>query len=171
MPKAWPERIDPTRWAEQGKEIVGHCPLADLERLVTSLSAAEGGVDFRLCFGTDTEGRHLVTGRITTHLSLLCQRCLSPFGFPVDREVSLCVVEDLDSVDRLPAAYDPLMVEDGFVSVREVVEDELLLSLPVVATHALEQCPARAVLAQYAAEEPQEGVGKPNPFSILRSVS
>jgi uncharacterized protein len=84
--------------------------------------------------------------------------------------VLLGVVEDLAAADRLPAELDPLLIE-GPTSVREMVEDELILALPVVAMHEHAQCPAREVLEQYVPQAgSSDGEERHNPFAILTSL-
>ncbi|CAK0740334.1 23S rRNA accumulation protein YceD [Gammaproteobacteria bacterium] len=153
-------------------EISGSYPLAALERLAPLLHQAEGEVAFRLHFSKDREGRRLVTGQVAARLVLVCQRCLAPTWFPVEREVLLGIVANLAAADQLPAELDPLVVADT-LSIREMVEDELILELPVVAMHEIDQCPAREVLEQYVPgeEEGSNGLARPNPFAVLKSLN
>ena len=141
--------IDPVRWANQGVAIKGGYSLATLDRLVPLLHTSEGEVTFALSFECNEEGRRVVRGQIAAKLVLLCQRCLAPMIFSVDRVVSLCVAEDLAAVDRLPNTCEPLLLEKGLVSVHTLVEDELILDLPVVALHDLTQCPAQTLIERY----------------------
>ncbi|CAK0760703.1 conserved hypothetical protein [Gammaproteobacteria bacterium] len=126
MSNPWPELIDPVRLADQGGEICGSYPLAALDRLVPLLHQVEGEVAFRLRFARDNEGRRVVLGQVSARLCLTCQRCLMPTWFSVAREVRLGVVADITAADQLPTELDPLVVE-GATSVREMVEDELIL--------------------------------------------
>ncbi len=168
MSKPWPEFIDPVRSANQGQEISGSYPLVGLDRLAASLHQADGEAEFRLCFATSPEGRRVVSGQVSARVSLLCQRCLMPFWFPIERDVLLGVVADLAAASQLPDELEPLVAE-GVVSVREMVEDELLLALPVVATHPLDECPAREVLEQYGQGECCTLAGQRNPFAVLKT--
>jgi uncharacterized protein len=95
-----------------------------------------------------------------------------PTWLPVEREVLLGVVEDLTAADQLPTELDPLLVEGSATSVREMVEDELLLTLPVVAMHERTQCPGREVLEQYVPRtEENEEAERLTPFAILKAAS
>jgi len=171
MSNPWPELIDPVRLADQGVDISGSYPLVALDRLVPLLHQTEGVVDFRLRFERDIGGRRLVKGQVLARLSLTCQRCLMPTWFSVKREVLLGIVANLTAANQLPVELDPLVVENT-LSVREIVEDELLLELPVVAMHEIDQCPAREVLEQYVPreEEGRDGPEKPNPFAALKLI-
>jgi uncharacterized protein len=152
-------------------EFSGSYPLVALERLAPLLHQTEGEVGFWLSFERNADGQRVVRGKISTQLSLICQRCLTPTYFPVEREVLLGVVENLTAADQLPIDLDPLLVE-GLVSVREIVEDELLLALPVVATHERDHCPADEVLKQYLPQkENNDEKEMSNPFSVLKSIT
>jgi uncharacterized protein len=170
MSKSWPELIDPIRLADQEQEICGSYPLAALERLVPLLHQVEGEVSFRLRFTRDVDGRRIVKGNVSSRLCLTCQRCLMPAWFPVEREVLLGVVGDLAAADRLPSELEPLLLVEGATSVRDMVEDELILALPVVAMHEPDQCSAQEVIEQYVLGEDGSDEGETiNPFAILKS--
>jgi uncharacterized protein len=171
MSKPWPEFINPLRLANQGVEFNGSYPLSALDRLVPQLQQAQGEVSFRFCFTKDIEGRQVVKGSVVARLCLTCQRCLMPLWFPVDREVFLGIVEDLAAADHLPVEMDPLLVEGDTTSVRAMVEDELILALPVVAMHERADCTAGEILELYDAltEEDHSSEEKLNPFAALRT--
>ena len=142
MTKSTPELIDPLRLADQGRELRGSYPLATLERLVPMLHQPQGEVNFTLRFSRVGDGTRLVRGKVQATLVLTCQRCLMPMEFLVDQSVCLGVIETLRAADLLSEELEPLLVE-GPVSLRDLVEDELLLAVPVVARHDLHECPAR----------------------------
>ncbi len=84
-------------------------------------------------------------------------------------EFYLGLVKSESEGDRLPDRYEPLIVETGSVSVAAIVEDELILALPIIARHPeLEACSAQVPLVkglrQDEGEAPKERV---NPFSVL----
>ncbi|CAK0765211.1 23S rRNA accumulation protein YceD [Gammaproteobacteria bacterium] len=146
MRKSWPELIDPFRLADQEREIRGTYPLAKLDRLIPSLHSPEGEVVFALHFGRDLESKPVIHGQVTTKLSLICQRCLTPMWFLIDCPVFLGIVQSMSEADRLPEEAEPLLVTETLVSIQELIEDELILALPIVATHEMEECPARETL-------------------------
>lgn len=146
MSKSWPELIDPLRLADQGREIHGTYPLATLARLTPSLDSLEGEVVFVLHFMREAGGRPVVRGQITTKLSLTCQRCLTPMWFLVDRPISLGIVQSMSEADQLPEELEPLLITETLTSIQELIEDELILALPIVASHEMEECPVSNVL-------------------------
>ncbi|MES2584859.1 MAG: YceD family protein [Pseudomonadota bacterium] len=95
-----------------------------------------------------------------------CQRCLGPVDVPVsfEREFRFVASEAVAEVEDEESEEDVLVLSREF-NLLELVEDELLMALPVVPKHDV--CPG-AVKLQVAdpdfAEEEQE---KPNPFAVL----
>ncbi len=168
-----PHYIDPQRLAEQQAELAGSYPLAALDRLVSSLHSATGEVTFQLSFGMSGD-RAVVTGQVATRLPLTCQRCLRPVSWSVNRDISLGVILNPDQVADLPDCYEPLVVApDGTVALRDIVEDELILELPVVAFHPLAVCPARDQVSNYGPGETEaleELDQRPNPFAVLQGL-
>ncbi|MBS0359566.1 MAG: DUF177 domain-containing protein [Proteobacteria bacterium] len=110
--------------------------LSELERLSPQLCDSDGQVQVTLDFGTDLEGQAYVKGAVSANLSLICQRCMQPMDYPVESQFSLGVVKDADAIEKLSSQYEPLLVrEDGTVETAELIEEELLLSLPIVPKH------------------------------------
>jgi uncharacterized protein len=106
-------------------------PLAELPRLAESLAdragAAAGVVSFERAMG-------LAMADITLKAEpqLVCQRCMQPMPWPIDSRSRIALVTDLAAADRLPEGIESMIVENDRVSVRDLVEEELLLALPIV---------------------------------------
>lgn len=134
-----PERIDPLRLAERGGHLVGTLPLARMTRLSESLSARDGAVSVDLRFQRDGRHRCLLSGAIEASLAVRCQRCLEPMEIAVAADLRLSVVAAGEETEP-PAGYEAIPLGDAAISLLELVEDEILLALPMVPMH--EQCPA-----------------------------
>jgi len=131
---------DAFRFAKEGRVLEGTLPLSALERLHDLLAVVEGEVTFRLEGSKGARGEYLLQLVVTGVIPLLCQRCLKavPFDLDVDNllelvpegaELSQDELED-DTRDFLPVAKE--------LDVAELVEDEILLALPVAPRH--EKC-------------------------------
>lgn len=115
------------------REFEGRIPLAAMSRLRGSLHGVEGEVRYVLAFGTDTLKLPFARLRIDAELPLECQRSLQRFLLPVQLEQTLGLLRDEAEEAALPEGYEPLLVPvDGMVRPAELVEDELILALPVV---------------------------------------
>jgi uncharacterized protein len=129
-----PEYIDPLHLADKRGELKGQIPLRSLDRLARMLVSDEGAVAVDLFFGR--EGRLAkVEGHIETVLELECQNCLEAVKWPVDCAIKLGIVTSIDQANRLPEDYEPLMVEEGKVLLKNIIEDEILLVLPAFPRH------------------------------------
>jgi uncharacterized protein len=165
MSQHFPELLDPRRFADLGKHFAGRIPLTAFSRLGPLLFDPAGeDAAFELRFQRES-GRAVVRGRVHARLQLECQRCRGPMAFDAVSEICLAVVEALGEVERLPEPYDPLLLEAPSLKLVELLEDELLLSLPQVPMHARGQCAA----AQTG--EPEEAATvKENPFAVLAEL-
>ena len=163
MSSRLPKQIDPWRVSEQGLSYTGVVELFDFPRLAPLLTRLQGDVGYAFRFSRDGLGRPLVAGHVEATLWQTCQRCSQPVAIPVDSDFQLVVVEGLDEAAALDDALDPLMADDAKINLLDLLEDELLLSLPVVARH--EECQAWQYDDEPIAVEEEE-----NPFRILRKL-
>lgn len=163
MSSRLPKQIDPWRVSEQGLSYTGVAELVDFPRLASLLIRLQGEAGYAFRFSRDGLGRPLVEGHAEAVLWQTCQRCSQPVAIPVDSDFQLVVVEGLDEAAALDDAFDPLMADDAKINLLDLLEDELLLSLPVVARH--EECHAW----QYD-DEPIVAESRENPFRILQKL-
>ena len=163
MSSRLPKQIDPWRVSEQGLSYTGVVELIDFPRLAPLLIRPQGQVSYAFRFSRDGLGRPLVAGHAQATLWQTCQRCSQPVAVPVDSDFQLVVVEGLDEAAALGDAFDPLMADDAEINLLDLLEDELLLSLPVVARHR--ECNAWKYDDEQIAAESRE-----NPFRILQKL-
>lgn len=164
-----PLRLDVAVLAAEGAELAGDWPLAELPRLAESALAGETP-DARVSWQVRGELRPVTGGaaQVWLHLAarvplaLCCQRCLGPVGETVVIDKALRFVADEAQAAALDAELeDDVLALERTLDLRELVEDELLLALPLVPRHA--ECPAPLPLP---ADEP-EADEAPNPFAVL----
>lgn len=135
-----PQRVAPVRLAETGGTVRGVLPIGELERLADSLHDTEGEVEVELAFGVDEIGTRHVRGHLRTVLHLSCQRCLQRMEYPLDVHFVVGLAAP-GRADDFPERYDDVVeVEGETISVPDLVEDELILSLPIVPLHAAAEC-------------------------------
>ena len=159
-----PKNINPSLMADRRQHVGGVLMLRDMPRLAHFLNSNEGEAHISLDF--DRDDRHLayIKGCIKADLLLLCQRCLQPMVFAVNKLVALRPVLNDNQVKLLEPEYDPVMVEGGLIALVDMIEDELILSLPTVALHEKEAC--TVVIEHVDTESVQEK--RVNPFSVLK---
>lgn len=157
-----PDVIDAWRMVTARREFEGRIPLAAMERLRGSLVDCDGEVRFALTFGTDALKVPFVELRIDAALPLECQRSLQRFLLPVALVQRLGLIRDEADEAALPPDYEALLVAaDGMLRPAELVEDELILALPVVPVS-----PDADVVERDFAPTAEE-TAQANPFAVL----
>jgi len=167
-----PVHIDPIRMAETRRLLEGKVALAEMTRLADVVQDNSGEVTVSLEFGSDAEGIRYMHGHIDAEVGLLCQRCLEPMRYRIESEFSLGLVRSRNEAEALPSHYEPLLLDGNPLFLRDVIEDELLLALPIVAMHPQEECGVQLDGSEQAeTEQPDNGEeAKDNPFSLLAGL-
>ncbi|TAK77470.1 MAG: hypothetical protein EPO11_02665 [Gammaproteobacteria bacterium] len=166
MEKFIPEHIDPYRYADQALQVDGAVRISDMTRLSAALTSTEGRVMVHLHFGVDEQGITFLKGHLDATLSLQCQRCMEPLTCEIISDFVLGIVKNLDEENALPAHYEPAMAKEGSLALRELIEDEILLNLPIIPKHEPDQCKLKLPLVDSGWEE----VKAKNPFRVLESL-
>jgi uncharacterized protein len=122
-------------------EIGGELELAELKRLAGLLHSPAGSVRASLRFRQRGLGELGVTLDYETTVRLQCQRCLEPYEQRLADEVELVLVEPGSSGAALPDGVEPLELDAGRLFPARLIEDELIVALPLVPKHArIEDC-------------------------------
>lgn len=136
--------IDPLACLRQGKSLQGVISSEALPRLAELLSSPATEIGYNLQFTRDANKRCIVHCHVTAQLPLLCQRCGQEMMYPIDVTTQLCAVVSDQMAKQLPSIYEPLMLTDGRVPLQDIVEEELLLAIPMIPRHPDGDCPAVA---------------------------
>jgi uncharacterized protein len=165
---ALPLKVDPFRFADNGLSLDGFLLIKDMTRLCLSLASGEGQVDVDLVFGIDEQGIRYIKGHLVAGLMLQCQRCLEPFKYEIISDFLSGLAHTEEEAGRLPERYDPLVVADGSLVLGDMVEEELIVSLPIVSMHDAKACKAKLPFA--AGVEADVLAEKDNPFKVIKSL-
>ncbi len=160
-----PQKVDPFRFADNEISLEGVIPIKDMERLSPSLGSDTGQVKVSVAFGVDEQGTRFMRGHYSAHVVLQCQRCMEPFEEKVSGSLLLGMVTTEDAMNELPKNYDVIVVKDGSLSIQDVIEDELILSLPIVPMHSIENCKITLPLAMGSTEQVE--TESENPFKVI----
>ena len=151
--------IDGFEFAESGKVLQGVSPVRDFPRLRDLLHADAGDLQYMVSGKQDREGRPALRIQVRGTLSLSCRRCLEPLDFPVALDALLTLSHRESEGDDDPVDSEIERVVAGReMAVRELLEDELLLSVPLAPCHTA--CVA----------EPAGGGERSSPFANLRGL-
>lgn len=114
------------------RSFAGVLPVAELPRLAAALADDHGEVAYRLDFEHGVLAGPQLHVQLQAGLTLECQRSLERFVFPAAVDTHLGLLADERDADALPAGCEPLLLEAGRLSPRDVIADELILALPLV---------------------------------------
>jgi uncharacterized protein len=167
-----PTKFDVEAFAKADASIGGTWPIARLERLASSAVALE---ETDLVTWRARGERRAVRGgqfQAWVHLEakarvmLECQRCLAPVAAEVDAKRSFLFVHGEETAAELDAdSEDDVLALTRSLDLRDLIEDELLLALPLVPRH--ETCPQPLLQSETPAAAEQEA---PHPFAALASL-
>ena len=141
----------------------GSLPLSAFPRLASSLIDTEGECRFSLEFGHDAMNQAFVEVRAEADLPLQCQRTLERYLQPVRVMQQLGLITTEAQESALPEGMEPLLVpENAELRPVDLVEDELILALPVVPINPESSLPD--------AVWPHEDDDTPHPFAVLSAL-
>lgn len=160
-----PVQIDPIRLADEGARLVGQLPLSEFSRLreFQASGANLEPVDIDLVFERTLQGVRLMRGLLRARIQATCQRCLEPVGVDIKASPLIELLRPGDVPGGLADNADSLVVE-GLRKLSELVEDELLLVMPMVPMHDEGGCTAPVSFDEPSGQSP----GKSGPFTALR---
>ena len=143
----------------------GEIAVSQLPRLSELVTASDGALRYEIDGLIDAEGHPAATMRLQGQLSLTCQRCNSQLQFNFDRTTRFRFIDSEEELNALPIEDDEIeaVVGSRNMSVHDWVEDEAILSLPLVPRH--DECDAAVGSAETAGP-----VSALNPFAVLLAV-
>jgi uncharacterized protein len=159
-------------FAKANGSLVGTESLGQFERLLEEAQGAGAPNPVRFAAHGMTRPNSAsseqiwLTLRAEVDLPQICQRCLSPVDVPVlfEREFRFVASEEVAAVEDEESEEDVLVLSRDF-NLLELVEDELLMALPVVPKHDV--CPGAVKLQVADPDFVENAQEKPNPFAVL----
>jgi len=120
----------------------GVVPLAKLSRLAQIALTADAPVQVSLQTHREAAGGTHLIGTLRGGLSLRCERCLQPLDWSFELDVNLRLVRSEAEEQRWLERAEPLLIVDDELPLHTLIEDEILLALPMAPAHAPAGCPA-----------------------------
>ena len=171
-----PRKLDVEAFSRDGGSLQGEWPAVALHRL-SDAAAPEAPASTWPNVSWQLQGERIepraADAQIWLHLQaqatvrLTCQRCLQPVEDHLDVERSFLFVRDEAQAAALDEeSEDDVLVISRSLDAQALLEDELLLALPLVPRHDV--CPEP--LKHLEDDLPEELEEKPNPFAALASL-
>lgn len=135
-----PKQLNPVKICRQaggaGQQYDGILKLGELPELAEELrEQAQVPVQVSLDFCQDAGDCCVVKGAVSVTVSLVCQRCLKAFDYPLQTHFTVSPVQTDEAAKQLPGSYEPLMVTEGEINVATWIAEELHLALPLAPRH------------------------------------
>ncbi|WP_318840974.1 YceD family protein [Noviherbaspirillum aerium] len=144
----------------------GEFSVEALPRLAEESVDRSGAVKWSLRGGTNLHGHPQMILSVSGRVRLLCQRCLTPIDFAIESGAVLVLAPDEGSADEMDALLSDedveVIVGSHAFDLRQLVEDEALLTIPLSPRH--EAC-EKQLMPDNVAE-----VEKESPFAVLKNL-
>ena len=156
MTPDWTHSVDVDRLAATRGAHEFALPLAQMIRLGERLLQRDGVATGSVLFSRE-RGMNLATLEVVATAHLRCQRCMQAVQVPLHSKGRIALVDDLVAEEALPADAEQFLVSAGRLLLRDLVEEELLLGLPLIARHQDVHCADTLLGEQASAESAQQG--------------
>ena len=163
--------------APQSYVGAGFLSMSDIPRVAEEASTVNSVDGFNWSVETyfedslGSEPHQILELGLKGRLHLVCQRCLQDCAVDLDEKRRFILVLTDSEADEYPLEdeeQEPLVVNQHF-NLLETMEDEVLLSLPLIPKHPDGFCePHASTFGDEADEEPSNE--RENPFNILKNM-
>jgi len=165
-----PKHGDVVRFAQQDVTLTGSLAVVDLPCLAAEVCDHSTILFPELQFAIDDDGRRTAHCRVHGTLRVTCQRCLEPLAHEVDVEVTMAFVASDDEAKKLPVELEPVMLPENSnqVDLYAMLEEELLLNLPIAAFH--ERCEGGGATRRFGERDVTAQESTEKPFAALANL-
>ncbi len=168
-----PLRLDPYRLIGQAAHLRGTVSLQSMARLKEATQGlATHDANVELWFSTDASGLCTVSGNYSAKVIMTCQRCLRPADIELRGNLELALLSSEDESALVNAEREYLRLdEDGKLNTRGLIEEELLLSLPLIPVHGNDaDCDETMLRILKKNSSEGESRARQNPFEVLKRL-
>jgi len=131
-------------------------PFTELPRVSRELTSPEGEARGHVRFSRQL-GQAVADLEVSAQPEVVCQRCMQPMRWPVTVKSRVALVSDYAAADRVPEEMEVFLVEGDSVSVRDLVDEEVMLALPHVPRHDEDsECARQEVQLPGQPDEPDD---------------
>lgn len=126
-----PKHVSAQRALGGRQRFTGDLALNQLPRLAPQLAEDSGVLQVDLAAEKDGGGAWL-RGTIKGDLQLVCQRGMHPMPWTCALQTELRLVHSEADEEKFLKDSEPYLVQDDVLPLRDLVEDEVLLALPML---------------------------------------
>lgn len=138
---AWYSLRDLESLADRGVTLSGELDIGQLTRLRGLLHSDSGSVKATLRFRQRGDGWLAAEVEYRADVELICQRCLEPLRQELEESVNVVIASSDSLPTTVPTGFEPFELEDGRLQPVQLIEDEVIVAIPLVPKHArVEDC-------------------------------
>lgn len=162
-----PKCFDARKACVKELELSGTVKASTLPRLASVASCEDTTISASLRFLRDEQRRFVVAVKVAGQVGVRCERCLDAMPLEVNANSTLMLCSSDEQAQQCPSQYEPLVYTGDELDLYDVIEEELLLALPVAPMH---ETMCTDTLPEPVAE-PVVEARKPNPFAVLANLT
>lgn len=166
MSEPWSQLSDVDRLADRQADVAFEISLDQMPRVRAQLAGSGGKVRGVAHFRREA-GFRVAELEFDGAATLVCQRCLEPVECPVEGRSRVALIALESEADRVPQEFETVHAPENRIRVRDLVEEELLLTLPLVPLHANAGCAGEESSIEPDAEPDAPAPETQRPFERL----
>ena len=129
-----PEHLSANRFIDAKEEISGPLDPQHYKRFAEMATLSSGAKVTLRGYG-ELYGSKVIVGELQAEAQMTCRRCLEPVTVVLESSIRWGLVFSESEMQDLEKDMDPILVEEGQIPLRQAIEDELVLLLPIMPTH------------------------------------
>ena len=158
-----PEHLNANRFIDATEEITGLLEPQHYKRFAEMATLLPGG-QATVRGSREPYGPRVVSGGLQCEANMMCQRCLQPVTVTLRGSIRWGLVFSEREMQSLDRELDPVLVEEGQLFLRQAIEDEMVLLLPIMPMH--DSCDNEWI----PDPEPGDVLEKKSPFAVLATL-
>lgn len=167
-----PSYVDTRKVFLQDGKLIGTIDFSRMKRFEECLLENSGNVQVELEFSTNKSKQRVIIGKLLASAPVACQRCLDAVQIDLEDSFTLALVRQESDIAKLEGSLDPWICEDHKLDVAALIEEQLLLCLPIVSTHDDKNCLTNLGYNEQkiTALSGETTDSSKNPFAILKTL-
>jgi uncharacterized protein len=166
-----PVLVEPKIAGSRREMMTGKIVANHLKRLHQEANQTLSEVTCKVEFNVDLQQITYFKGQANAELDLVCQRCMQTYRERLSVSFCYTPIEQACKIEELPEVYDVVeMNSNGQINLHQLVEDELITSIPLIPAHQNEQCHQGTNDVSVGDIDESETEQRQSPFDILASL-
>ena len=163
-------KVSPSDYARTNRRWHGEIPVTSFDRLVHEVSADTEVVDVQLAFSRDENDRIRMRGHASVTAEVGCHRCSDSVATSIRADIDARIVRSDEIARGLAQDTDVIVVTDNPVSVIDLIEDDLIMSIPWRVCEQEEDCPNLDEVDDGETQDGDLDDSMQRPFANLRQL-